>query len=259
MCRTDITKNNLYIKRIINVIQSSNKSHHKLLNVKCRHSDAFVYILSGSCTYEFTCGDAFTVNKGEILYLAHQADYTMYIHTNDYTFIFCDFEFEETSPRKSGVYTPHSPDYSENLFIKLLQNKDAFTDALSVLYSIYGIVMKTEDKVYISKFSRNKISESKDYIDANFKDTSLSIDFLAEKAGVSNVYFRRLFKTQYHLSPSQYIISVRLKNAKSLMSYPFLTLEECALQSGFSSLQYFCRVFKKHTGITPSEYRRELK
>ena len=257
MCRTDITKNNLYIKRIINVIQSTNKSHHKLLNVKCRHSDAFVYILSGSCTYEFACGDAFTVNKGEILYLAHQADYTMYIHTNDYSFIFCDFEFNETSPRKSGVYTPHNPDNSENLFIKLLKNKDSFTDALSILYSIYGIVMKTENKIYISKSSRNKIAESKDYIDANFNDTSLSVDFLAEKAVMSNVYFRSLFKAQYYLSPSQYIISARLKNAKSLMKYSFLTLEECALQSGFSSLQYFCRVFKKYTGMTPSEYRNQ--
>ncbi len=257
MCRTDITKNNLYIKRIINVIQSTNKSHHKLLNVKCRHSDAFVYILSGSCTYEFACGDAFTVNKGEILYLAHQADYTMYIHTNDYSFIFCDFEFNETSPRKSGVYTPHNPDYSENLFIKLLKNKDSFTDALSILYSIYGIVMKTENKIYISKSSRNKIAESKDYIDANFKDTSLSVDFLAKKAAMSNVYFRSLFKAQYYLSPSQYIISARLKNAKSLMKYSFLTLEECALQSGFSSLQYFCRIFKKYTGMTPSEYRNQ--
>lgn len=117
--------------------------------------------------------------------------------------------------------------------------------------------MKTVNKIYISKSSRNKIAESKDYIDANFNDTSLSVDFLAEKAVMSNVYFRSLFKAQYHLSPSQYIISVRLKNAKSLMKYSFLTLEECALQSGFSSLQYFCRVFKKYTGMTPSEYRNQ--
>ena len=39
----------------------------------------------------------------------------------------------------------------------------------------------------------------------------------------------------------------------------FLIEQKYALQSGFSSLQYFCRVFKKHTGMTPSEYRRELK
>ena len=255
MDKTDITKTNLYIGKIINVIQASNKNHHKLLNINSRHSDAFVYIISGSCTYKFAHGDTFTANKGDILYLAHHADYTMYIHTEDYTFIFCDFEFTEASPRKSDIYTLGSTEYAENLFIKLLQHKGSFTDALSVLYNIYGIVTGATNKKYISKSSQNKISEAKDYIDANFKDNSLSISFLAEKASMSEAYFRNLFKTQYNLSPSQYIISAKLKNAKLLMKYPFLTLEECALQSGFSSLQYFCRIFKKFTGMTPSEYR----
>lgn len=257
MCRIDITKNNLYVNKIINVIKGSNKAHHKLIHVKCRHSDAFVYILSGSCTYKFVYGDEVTVNKGDILYLAHQANYTMYIHTDNYNFIFCDFEFDETLPRKSDVYTTGSPEYAENLFIRLLQHKNSFTDAMSVLYNIYGTAKTAANKTYISKSSQNKISESKDYIDDNFKDNSLSVSFLAKKADMSEVYFRSLFKSQYHLSPSQYIISLRLKNAKNLMTYPFLTLEECALQSGFSSSQYFCRIFKKTTGITPSEYRNQ--
>lgn len=64
------------------------------------------------------------------------------------------------------------------------------------------IVMKIANKAYISKSSQNKISDSKDYIDANFKDTSLGVELLAEKAGMSNVYFGKLFKTQYHLSAS---------------------------------------------------------
>lgn len=257
MCKIDITKNNLYINKIINVIKSSNKKHHKLLHIKCRHSDAFVYILSGSCTYKFVDGDEFTVNEGDILYLAHHADYTMYIHTTNYRFIFCDFEFNEASPRKSDMYSLDSSSYAENLFNKLLQHKNSFTYALSVLYNIYGMVMKTASKVYIEEFSKTKISESKEYIDVNFKDNALSVCFLAEKAAMSEVYFRKLFKSQYHLSPVQYITSVRLRNAKELMKYPFLTLEECALQSGFSSLQYFCRVFKKTTGTTPSKYRNQ--
>lgn len=259
MCRIDITKNNLYINKFINVIKGTNRAHHRLLHVQCRHSDAFVYILSGSCTYKFSYGDEYTVNKGDILYLAHQADYTMYIHTENYNFIFCDFEFNEASPRKSDVYTLNNPDYAENLFIKLLQYKDSFPDLLSGLYNIYGIVMTAKNKVYISKSSQNKISESKNYIDTNFKDSSLSVNFLAKKTAVSEVYFRSLFKSQYNISPSQYIISVRIKNAKILMHYPFLSLEECALQSGFSSLQYFCRIFKKSTGMTPSEYKKQIK
>lgn len=42
------------------------------------------------------------------------------------------------------------------------------------------------------------------------------------------------------------------------MKYPFLSLEECALQSGFSSLQYFCRVFKKEFNISLGRFREKL-
>ena len=257
MCMTDITKNNLYISKIINIVKSNNNNHNRLLHIKRRHSDAFVYILSGSCTYTIDNSYKFTANEGDILYLAHQSDYTMYIHTLNYRFIFCDFEFNETSPRKSDKYSPKNTSYAENLFIKLLHTKNSFADTISVLYNIYATVTMTANNVYIEKFSENKIAEAKNHIDTNYKDTSLSVYSLAEKTAMSEVYFRKLFKSQYHLSPVQYITSIRLKKAKELMKYPFLTLEECALQSGFSSLQYFCRVFKKVTGTTPAQYRKE--
>ena len=63
---------------------------------------------------------------------------------------------------------------------------------------------------------------------------------------------------RYALSPSQYIISVRLNKAKELMRSPFLSLEAVAQESGFSSPQYFSRVFKKETGMTPYAYRKQL-
>lgn len=255
MEKTDIAKNNLYFKKLIKVISSEINNNSKPLSVVSRHSDAFIYILSGSCTYKFDDGSEFTVNKGDIFYLAYRSDYTMYIHTKDYRFIFCDFEFNDDSLKKSDMYTPSSSSYAENLFIKLLQQKNSFAEAMATLYSIYGIIITTSNKVYINSFSKNKINEAKKYIDENFKDDALSVSFLAKRAGMSEVYFRNLFKSQYHFSPSQYIIAVRLKNAKELMKYPFLSLEECALQSGFSSLQYFCRVFKKNAGITPAKYR----
>ena len=43
---------------------------------------------------------------------------------------------------------------------------------------------------------------------------------------------------------------------KEFLKYPFFTIEECAAQSGFTSEQYFCREFKKATGLTPLQYRK---
>jgi len=258
--KTVISKNNLHIARLINVVKSNTKSHNKSLLVKSRHSDAFVYILSGSCTYDFDDGYEFTVNSGDILYLAHKSCYTMHIHTEDYHFIFCDFEFAGADMKKSEVFSPKSPSYAENLFYKLLKcykspDKSSFAESMSVLYKIYGAVIMSANEAYLSTMSRNRVEQAKEYIDLNFKDTALSICMLAEKAAVSEVYFRKLFKSRYGISPSQYIITLRLKNAKLLMQYPFLSIKECALQSGFSSMQYFCRAFKKAMGTTPAKYR----
>jgi AraC family transcriptional regulator of arabinose operon len=41
------------------------------------------------------------------------------------------------------------------------------------------------------------------------------------------------------------------------MEYPFLSLEECAKRSGFSSCQYFYKVFKAHFGVTPAKYKKQ--
>jgi AraC-like DNA-binding protein len=77
---------------------------------------------------------------------------------------------------------------------------------------------------------------------------------LAEEAGVSEVYLRRMFKERYGQTPSEHIVSVRLAHARALMSDPVLSLEECALQSGFSSSSGFYQTFRQICGMSPTEY-----
>ncbi len=262
MTETDILKEKLYIKKIITVIKNS-VGKEKNVKVNGRHSDAFVYILSGSCTYTFADLSEFTVKPGDILYLAHNSVYNMTILTDSYRFIFCDFEFEGNAPRKSDFYTPQDCTYCENLFRKLLSrslnlDKASFSESLSILYSIYNIAVKTAESEYLAPTSKNKIKLIKEYISVNFVNPDLSVKELAEKGDMSEVYLRKLFSAKYGVSPSQYITSVRIEKAKELMKYPFLSLEDCALKSGFSSLQYFCRVFKKTVGVTPYKYRKGM-
>ena len=262
MNKTDISKQPLYIKQLITVIKSYIPPYSKPLYVNGRHSDAFVYISEGSCSYKFDDSTEFTVNKGDILYLAYHAVYTMHIHTSNYRFIFCDFEFDCEQQRKSGVYTPQNSSDTENLFIRLLKSFDnpshtSLAKSMSILYNIYSEILKLSDST-LQKTQSIKISEIKMYIDTHFQDTTLSVEILAAKAGISEVYLRKLFKSMYGVSPLEYIISMRIKKSKELMKYTFLTLEDCTLQSGFSSVQYFCRIFKKKTGMTPSEYKKGL-
>ena len=187
----------------------------------------------------------------------------MYIHTSDYKFIFCDFQFAETEARYSVLYQNQKQKNIDNLFLKLLNkyhspSVNAKTECMSILYGIYSILQQDVQKIYLGKSKENKASEALRNIEEGFHLPEFSISSLADKIGVSEVYIRKLFKAQYGISPSKYLISLRLDHAKKLIKYPFLTLEECALQSGFSSLQYFCRLFKKETGISPGRYRKKL-
>lgn len=261
MNKLDISENKLYICRLVNVIK---RGIHKpgTLNTLGRHCDGFIYIQSGSCTYTFDDGYKFTVKAGDILYLAHKAVYRMDVH-DDYNFIFCDFEFDEESLRKSDVYTPGASDGAENMFKRLHKcytgaSVNVFTDCMSILYSIYGLVISSAEANIVNKKNASHISKAKAYIDANYKDSGLTVPLLAERAGVSEVYFRKLFKAQFGFSPSDYIAKVRLDRARQMMQYSFFTVEECALQSGFTSVQYFCRAFKKMYGQTPGQYRKQI-
>lgn len=261
MKKINIAYENLYFKKLINVL-STKLNNSKQISVHGRHSDAFVFVTAGSCTYTFDDGYTICVREGDLLYLAHHAVYKMNIHTPIYKSIYCDFEFAEDCPRKSDVYYPEIISDTENLFLKLFKfhknvGKNSFQNCMSVLYDIYGVISSSVVTEYLAPTSIAKLNEAKLYIDSNYSDPQISVTSLAQKSGVSEVYFRKLFKIHYGISPIQYIKSIRLKRAKELLSYPFVSLEECAVQSGFLSLQYFCREFKKATGLTPSQYRKK--
>lgn len=259
----DIAANHFYVKKLIGVSMSHDSSPRRNSHVKSRHCDAIAYVLAGCAIYHFDDGQEFTVRQGDILYMAHNAVYSVCFPTQIFQILFCDFEFDTSVPKQSAVYTPKNTLYAKTLFEKLLHvytshTQTAFHESISLLYQIYGLIRTSSNHEYIAPSSKSKITQIKAYIDEHCKDPALSVEFLSEWAQISEVYLRKLFRSQYDISPSRYITSVRLKKAKELMRSPFLTLEAIALESGFSSPQYFCRVFKKETGLTPYTFRKQL-
>ena len=259
MNTNDAFCNGLVIRRIINVVCSTNKNRNKTTRVHGRHSDALIYVLHGSCDYSFDDGGKFTVKSGDILYLSHRSHYAMTVTDEYYKVIFCDFEFDLDDARQCFVCSPDATEYVKGLFQKLYRAQAgnaaaSFAESMSLLYSIYAeaISSRRQDS------SHSGTPEvARQYILEHLDGTELSVSALAIQCNVSEVYLRRTFKSAYGTSPAQFITSERLKKAKSLMKYPFISLEDCALQSGFSSLQYFCRVFKNETGETPAKYRKD--
>lgn len=91
------------------------------------------------------------------------------------------------------------------------------------------------------------------YINEHFKE-DISTEQIARAMGYSYNYLAECFRSNFHIGISRYINTVRLKNALMLMRENKYTITECALESGFSSLRTFYRVFAQELGQTPREY-----
>jgi len=86
--------------------------------------------------------------------------------------------------------------------------------------------------------------------------SDLSRDEVAGLFNISSNYLSNLFKSQAGIGFSSYINQLRIKRACHLLKNFNQTLDEVAFSCGYHETGYFCRVFKKHTGSTPGEYRR---
>ena len=108
-------------------------------------------------------------------------------------------------------------------------------------------------KTYLYK----RIVQAKLFIDGHFND-NLDLTNIADEAYFSKFHFIRLFKTSYGYTPHQYLIKVRLENAKELLQKE-TTVSDTCFAVVFDSITSFSGLFKRYTGSSPSGYRRLFK
>lgn len=80
---------------------------------------------------------------------------------------------------------------------------------------------------------------------------------LAEQAGLSKFYFNRLFKGAIGVSPSRHHMTLRMNEARRLLRETKRSIVEVGLDVGYSNPSHFAQIFKRETGSSPSEYRRQ--
>ena len=100
------------------------------------------------------------------------------------------------------------------------------------------------------------IKEIKSYIQNHFMET-ISIETLANIAHLSESHLLARFKKEVGISPIQYQINLKLRKAKDLLTDPYLSVKEVALQCGFEDINYFGRLFRKHHQTSPGEWRKK--
>ena len=128
--------------------------------------------------------------------------------------------------------------------------------SLSLFYGILYELEKSENDNLSPDY--NKIKGALDFLHANFTNPELNIKDLCKKSFFSDTYFRKLFFNLYNTTPLNYLNDLRLNHACALLGETNYTISRIAVLSGFYDEKYFCKLFKKKTSLTPTEFRNNL-
>lgn len=101
------------------------------------------------------------------------------------------------------------------------------------------------------------IDRAKFHIEKNVL-SNLTLDDIAAKSFVSSCYLSRAFKKITGTGFSNYIANRKIAIAKSLLQFSDLKVNTIALELSYQDANYFCRIFKKETGMAPSDYRNSV-
>ncbi len=102
------------------------------------------------------------------------------------------------------------------------------------------------------------IATVKGYIEKNYTDP-ISLQVLANEVFICQSYLCLLFKQKTGTTLTNYISQLRVDRAKKMLQNTDKKLIDICYEVGFNDSKYFSRIFKKYTGLTPSEYRSQVK
>lgn len=166
------------------------------------------------------------------------------------------FDFIDYIPNQIELFLPENPYVISKLFHEVLDcwNKKDFGyryRSKSLLYSIFN-------ECYAQNFKANtqdsKIQNSINYITENYRNKNFSIKEASARSFMSEVYFRKLFKEEYGVSPKKYVIELRIHYAADLISSGYYSLKEISDLCGYNDYKHFSTEFKRLMGVSPFEY-----
>lgn len=145
---------------------------------------------------------------------------------------------------------------SEVLSVSLTINTSHIYENISAL--------KKSENIFIKSFRNaqsdmdKKIKIAKSYVENNYMN-DISIYNISDLVELSPYYFCEHFKKNEGLSFTAYVTQIRIEHAKTLLTETNLNVTDICRQIGFNTKNYFFKVFKDYTGLTPKEFRTEHK
>ena len=239
-----------------------------------RNDYQLLYIAAGKGHFYFKGSDTATiVTKGQMVLFRPKEPQVYYYYVEDKTEVywvhFTGWKIEQyldsyELPQEENVFfTGVSPDYPwiYNQIIRELQLQRANYDDVIKLF-LHHILLTINRYLKESRQTKsdtiNDIERAVHYFGENY-NKPISIEQYAQEHLMSVNWFIHSFKEVMKMPPMQYVVSLRIAAAKGYLESSGKDIGEIASIVGYDNPLYFSRLFKKHTGMTPTEYRRRNK
>lgn len=128
-----------------------------------------------------------------------------------------------------------------------------------LLLSIVSVIGRkiSERSSEIRHETNTRMNEIRKLMHSQF-DSSKSISEYAAMCNLSESRFSHIFKEEFSTSPKNYMLKVKIQKSKDLIKDTDLSIFQVAQMVGIDNQNYFSRLFKKYTGLSPNQYRNQL-
>ena len=211
-------------------------------------------------TYNLSAGDGFIIAPGIVTY--YEADRN---EPWEYYWVGWDGEHAHTVLEDLDYTVPekvfHYQDISNltgefKTLFKAYENKYNGYQVLSCFYSLISNIINTDLATKIRK-DNAYLSNATSYIRINYP-YDICVKDIAKKTHLSVTHLNRLFRTHLNTSLKKYLNNYRLEKAIELIYFSNMNITEIALACGFGDGAYFSNLFRKKTGKSPYNYRKDI-
>ena len=115
-----------------------------------------------------------------------------------------------------------------------------------------------EELPQLSGFTSQEIDLAKEYFSEHYNE-EINVEAYAVSRHVSTSWFNKNFKNAVGTTPMQYILSIRIRNAQTLLETTEYSISDIASMVGYENAFYFSRLFKKNKGLSPAAYRKTFR
>lgn len=125
---------------------------------------------------------------------------------------------------------------------------------------IVKVLDRFTESVYKNRNVKNVevIRKTREFIRANYK-RKLKLADISKSVSLNSYYLSHIFKRETGITLMEYLVKVRIEEAKRLLENTSCNTTQISFDIGYSDQSYFCKIFKKIEGISPLEYRKRMK